>query len=99
MAYTRAGDAIRRMTNEEKQNITMGISPSPNGCVGFSGGAGTINFSGLCLQDGPTGVRGTDFVTSFPSGLHIGASWNTELAFEIAKYMGAEFRVKGGQNY
>lgn len=84
---------------EEKVNITVGVSPSPNGCVGLSGAAASIGFPGLCLQDGPTGVRGTDFVTSFPAELHLGASWNTDLAHEVAEHMGLEFRRKGGEQY
>ena len=87
------------MSLEEKQNITTGINPTPNGCVGLSGGAQSITFPGFCLSDGPAGLRGTDLVTSFPAALHIGASWNTDLALEIAQHMGKEFRVKGGSAF
>ncbi|KAK9431764.1 hypothetical protein V1505DRAFT_367805 [Lipomyces doorenjongii] len=31
----------------------------------------------MCLQDaGTSGVRNTDFVNNYPSGIHVGASWN-----------------------
>lgn len=50
----------------------------------------------LVLQDGPTGVRGTDFAKPFPDELHIGASWNMDLALEIANHMDKELRSKGG---
>ena len=86
---------VVRMSLEEKQNVTTGISPSPNGCVGESGSAHGVGFPGLCLSDGPTGVRGTDFVSAFPAEMHIGASWNTDLAFEMDVHMGKEFGKKG----
>ena len=94
-AYHRAQADVRRMSLAEKQSVTLGVSPSPNGCVGVSGAAESVGFPGLCLQDGPTGVRGADFVTAFPAEMHIGASWNQDLAYEIAEHMGMEFRKKG----
>jgi len=94
-AYAKAKAMVAKMSNEEKANLTIGIS-GPNGCSGNSGGANSVGFGGLCLQDGPSGVRGTDMVSSFPSGIHIGASWNKSLANEVATFMGAEFKKKGG---
>jgi beta-glucosidase len=81
------------MSNEEKTNLTSGQTGS-TGCLGTSGGAKRVAFPGLCLQDGPTGVRGTDMVSSYPAGIHIGASWNRSLANEVATFMGAEFKRK-----
>jgi beta-glucosidase len=86
---------VANMSNEEKANITLG-KVGPNGCSGNSGGAPRASFPGLCLQDGPTGVRATDLVNSYPSEIHIGASWNRTLANNVATFMGAEFKRKGG---
>ena len=96
-AYAKAQAAVARMSNDEKNNLSVGIT-APNGCSGNSGGAPSIAFPGLCLQDGPTGVRGTELVNSYPSGLHIGASWNATLANDVANFMGAEFKRKGGKS-
>lgn len=49
------------------------------------------------MNDAGEGVRGTDFVNAYAEGISIGASWNAELAYERARYMGAEFRRKGGK--
>lgn len=49
----------------------------------------------MCLADAGQGVRGTDFVSSWPSGIHVGASWNKELTLARGKGMGGEFRTKG----
>lgn len=54
-----------------------------------------MNFTGFCLNDAGQGVRGTDFVSGFPSGIHVAASWNKDLARSRAESLGLEFRVKG----
>ncbi|KAF2402725.1 beta-glucosidase [Trichodelitschia bisporula] len=93
-AYNRAREMVSRMTNEEKEHVTNQVA-DPNSCAGNSGGVESVGFPGLCLHDGPAGVRGVDGVSAFPAGIHIGASWNAPLAKEIGGYMGAEFRRKG----
>jgi beta-glucosidase len=54
-----------------------------------------MGFPGLCLHDAGNGVRDTDGVYAYASGLHVGAAWNASLAYDRALYMGAEFRKKG----
>jgi beta-glucosidase len=49
----------------------------------------------MCLGDAGNGLRGTDFVSSWPSGIHVGASWNKDLARQRGAGMGGEFRTKG----
>lgn len=88
---------VGKLSNEQKANLTTGLTGS-TGCSGTSGGAQSAGFPGLCLQDGPTGVRGTDLVNSYPAELHVGASWNRTLANVVATFMGAEFKEKGGEN-
>lgn len=83
------------MTLEEMNNITLGIRDGNNGCVGVSGSAPRVGFPGYCLHDAGNGVRGTDGVNAYASGLSVGASWNATLAYERAQYMGAEFKKKG----
>lgn len=94
-AYNSAQALVANMTNLEKNNLTIGFDVSYTGCAGVSGGVPRFGFPGFCLQDGPAGVRGTDLVTSFPAGIHLGASWNTTLVYDVATYMGAEFKAKG----
>ena len=89
-----AAALVAQMTPEEQNNITYGYSAG-NGCSGISGPVSRLNYSGLCLQDSGNGVRGTDLVTGFASGVHAAASWNVDLAYERAVYMGAEFKRKG----
>nr|AAA91297.1 beta-glucosidase [Kuraishia capsulata] len=93
-AYQRAREIVALMTNEEKTNLTFGSS-GDTGCSGMISDVPDVDFPGLCLQDAGNGVRGTDMVNAYASGLHVGASWNRQLAYDRAVYMGAEFRHKG----
>ncbi|KAJ5183378.1 hypothetical protein N7492_000994 [Penicillium capsulatum] len=79
----------------EQNNLTYGISTTKHGCVGVIQGIPRLGFPGMCLQDAGNGVRLTDFVNSYPSGLHVGASWNKSLAHDRGWYMGGEYRTKG----
>ncbi|KAM7199207.1 putative glycoside hydrolase [Naviculisporaceae sp. PSN 640] len=93
-SHTKALALVRRMTLEEKINLTAGAS-SRTGCSGFIPPIKRLNFTGMCLSDAGNGLRNTDFVSSWPSGLHVGASWNKKLARERGSGMGGEFKIKG----
>lgn len=82
-AYAKAKQLVAQMTNYEKNNITYGQT-STTGCSGVSGTVPRLGFPGLCLQDSGNGVRGTDGVNGYPSGVHVGASWNEDLAYDRA---------------
>ncbi|KAI5860125.1 glycoside hydrolase family 3 protein [Durotheca rogersii] len=100
-AYNKAVTFVRQLTIEEKAGLASGIFSSTgssgtlNGCSGNIAAIPRMNFSGLCLNDAGQGVRATDFVSGYPSGIHVGASWNRALARSRAESMGLEFRVKG----
>ena len=85
---------VSQMTLEEMNELTYGY-PDSTGCVGRSGGVTRLGFPGFCLQDAGNGVRSADGVSSWASGIHIGASWNPSVAYDRGLYMGAEFKKKG----
>ncbi|GKZ25822.1 hypothetical protein AbraIFM66951_000778 [Aspergillus brasiliensis] len=93
-AYEQARALVSQMTNDEKTNLTYGFQEASNGCAGSTGTVPRLQFPGLCFQDAGNGVRGMDMVNSYPSGLHVGASWNPDLAYRRGHYMGAEFKKK-----
>lgn len=37
-----------------------------------------LNFPGVCLQDGPAGVSGIEFVNDYPPGISAEASFNRD---------------------
>ncbi|KAI1175636.1 glycoside hydrolase family 3 protein [Nemania sp. FL0916] len=93
-AYSQAKKLVSQLNLEEKVNLTGGISVDSS-CSGTIPAIPRVNFPGLCLSDAGNGPRTTNFVSSWPSGLHVGASWNRELAHQRAVGMGGEFRAKG----
>ncbi|KAJ6440504.1 glycosyl hydrolase [Purpureocillium lavendulum] len=93
-AYAKAKALVAQMTLEEKVNITGGVDLD-TGCSGSIMSIKRLNFTGMCLSDAGNGLRNTDLVNSYPSGIHVGASWNKELAFLRGSAMGGEFRRKG----
>lgn len=64
-------------------------------CVGNIGPIERLNFTGLCLQDGPLAIRQAIYVDVFPAGLSAAASWDRPLVRQRGAYMGAEFKAKG----
>nr|OQO30448.1 hypothetical protein B0A51_02790 [Rachicladosporium sp. CCFEE 5018] len=94
-ALDKARIMVANMTFEEMNNVTIGISDPSTGCVGVSGGVPRLGFPGFCLQDAGQGVRDTDGVNAYASGVSVGASWNATMAYERAQFLGAEFKRKG----
>ena len=94
ISFNKAAALVQNMTLDERVSLTTGVS-APNGCSGNIPAIERLNFTGLCLSDAGNGVRNTDFVSSWPSGIHVGASWNRDLAQQRAEGMGAEFKKKG----
>ncbi|KAH6625224.1 glycosyl hydrolase family 3 N terminal domain-containing protein [Boeremia exigua] len=64
-------------------------------CVGNIGPIERLNFTGLCLQDGPLAIRQAIYVSVFSAGLSAAASWDRPLVRRRGAYMGAEFKGKG----
>ena len=64
-------------------------------CVGQTGALPRLGFRSLCMQDSPLGVRYADYVTAFPAGVNVAATWDRGLAFARGQAMGAEHRDKG----
>ena len=51
--------------------------------------------TGLCLHDGPLGIRFADRVSAFPAGITAASTWDHDLILARAEALGAEFRGKG----
>lgn len=89
------------MTLLEMNNVTLGFAASAgtvaagSACSGLSGSVPRLEYPGMCFQDAGNGVRAQDGVSSFASGISVGASWNIDLAYQRGLYMGAEFQRKG----
>ena len=93
-AYAQAKAMVAAMSNEEKNNITIPAKDNRQ-CSGFTGTVERMGFPGICLNDGPSGLRGAENVSGFPAQISIGATWDRGLAYWRAYQMGKEFKAKG----
>jgi beta-glucosidase len=96
-AYASARDLVGQMTFEEKANLTRGFAVTTNVCAGNTGTVPRLGWPGMCLMDAGNGLRATDLVNSYPSGVHVGASWDKNLTYLRGWFMGKEFKAKGGE--
>ncbi|KAI3394221.1 hypothetical protein diail_2996 [Diaporthe ilicicola] len=94
-AYTKARAFVSQLTLEEKVNLTTGTGWELDRCVGQTGSIPRLGMRALCLQDSPTGVRDTDFVSVFPAGVNVAATWDRNLAYLRGQGMGEEHHDKG----
>lgn len=91
-AYVKAKHLLAQMTTAEKVNITHGW---PGSCVGNTGAVSRLGVPPLCFADGPAGIRGQEFVSAFPAGIHLGATWDKELMHKYGRALGAEYHGRG----
>jgi beta-glucosidase len=83
---------VSQMTVEEKVNLTRGW---PGACVGNTGEVPRLGIPALCFADGPSGIRGQEFVSAFPAGIHVAATFDRHLMNEYGRALGGEYRGKG----
>ena len=83
---------VSQLTLEEKSNLTHGVTGP---CVGQTGAVPRLNIPELCFADAPAGVRGQEFVSSFPAGIHLGATFDRNLMLRYGHALGREYRGKG----
>ncbi|KAK5937472.1 hypothetical protein PMZ80_010090 [Knufia obscura] len=91
-AYARAYNLISQMTLEEKVNVTRGY---PGTCTGNTGSVPRLGYAPLCLADAPDGIRGQEFVSAFPAGIHVAATFDRDLQYQYGVALGEEYRGKG----
>ncbi|KAK8117746.1 uncharacterized protein PG998_006027 [Apiospora kogelbergensis] len=94
-AYVKAKDFVSQLTLLEKVNLTTGVGWQSEQCVGQVGSIPRMGLRGLCLQDSPLGVRFGDYVSAFPSGQTVAASFDRSLMYQRGKAMGQEHKDKG----
>ncbi|KAF2004117.1 glycoside hydrolase family 3 protein [Amniculicola lignicola CBS 123094] len=91
-ALVRAQAFVAQLTLEEKAYMVTG---QPGPCVGNIIPIPRLNFSGLCLQDGPLAIRVADYASVFSAGVSAAATWDKAILYERGHAMGEEFRAKG----
>ncbi|PHH64730.1 hypothetical protein CDD81_3992 [Ophiocordyceps australis] len=94
-AYRKAQEFVSQMTLTEKVNLTTGTGWMGDNCVGNVGSIPRLGLRALCMQDGPLGLRFTDYNSAFPTAITAGATWSRHLWEERGRLMGAEAKGKG----
>ncbi|KNZ73512.1 putative beta-glucosidase L, partial [Termitomyces sp. J132] len=94
-AYTKARAAVAQLSLTDKVNLATGVQWQKGNCVGNTPPIESINFPGLCLEDGPVGARYADNVSAFTAGINVAATFNRTLMAQHGAAVGAEFRGKG----
>ena len=87
------------MTLNEKVAMMHG-APWTDAChwTGYVAPNERLGIPALKMNDGPQGFRDNDHprtTTAWPSGLTVGATWDTDLVNLWGAAMGKEFRLKG----
>ncbi|KAE9403455.1 family 3 glycoside hydrolase [Gymnopus androsaceus JB14] len=94
-AHQKAQAQIANYTLEELVTVVTGIDALDlvGRCVGNI--ADINDWPGLCLNDGPLGVRLADYITAFPPGINTASTFNRSLIRTRGLFMGTEFKGKG----
>lgn len=91
-ALEKAKAWVAQLTLEEKAGLVTGTEGP---CVGNIAPIPRLNFTGLCLQDGPLAIRQATYASVFPAGLTVAAAWDRDLAYTRGKQIAEEYRAKG----
>ncbi|OQD97836.1 hypothetical protein PENVUL_c081G04345 [Penicillium vulpinum] len=94
-AYSKAQAALLKLNQTEKVGIATGIGWAKGPCVGNTYPASSIDYSSLCTQDSPLGVRFANPVTAFPAGINAGATWDRSLLYARGATIGKEAKGLG----
>ncbi|PVH95984.1 glycoside hydrolase family 3 protein [Periconia macrospinosa] len=91
-ALEKAKAWVAQLTLEEKADMVTGQAGP---CVGNIVAIPRLNFSGLCLHDGPLAIRVADYTSVFSAGVSAGATWDRAIMYERGVAMAEEFKAKG----
>ena len=96
-ALTKSKDFVARLNLTEKASMITGVQGfAAGGCIGNIAKIARVNFTGICMLDGPQAVNRADLVSVFPSGILAGATWDTDLIYARGRALAEEIRGKGG---
>lgn len=92
-AYKRAKALVAQMTLDEKSNLTRGYTTGP--CIGNTGSVERLGIAAFCISDAPDGIRGQEFVSAFPAGIHVASTFDQDLMYKYGVALGEEYYAKG----
>ncbi|KAL7413745.1 glycoside hydrolase superfamily [Mrakia frigida] len=94
-AIKKAKKDVEKLTLEEKVGLGTGNGWPGGLCFGVIKPIDRIGFKGLCIHDGPLGVRAVDLVSAFPAGINAASTFDRSLIRARGEAIGVEYREKG----
>ena len=94
-AYKKAEEALNSYTLEEKSKLLYNQENMTGVCGGSIDPNKDRGFPGMCLQDGPTGVRPSASAQSWQAGINTAATFDRQIMYNVGKAQGKEFKDKG----
>ncbi|ORX49362.1 beta-glucosidase [Piromyces finnis] len=95
-ADAKAREWCADLTNEEKITLTTGRENMQGICVGSIDPIERKGFKGLCLQDGPAGVRFAEgSATSWQAAINTASTFDRDLYYKVGAAQGNEFYQRG----
>ena len=94
-AYEKAKNFLKSFSYEEKYLLLYGEYNVAKTCVGGISPIPERGFPGICLQDGPAGVRPSDYATTWQASINSAATFNRDLVREVGFAQAGEFKDKG----
>ncbi|KAF7324637.1 putative beta-glucosidase L [Mycena kentingensis (nom. inval.)] len=94
-AYKLATTTVGQLTIQEKAGLVAGVGQFDSRCVGDTTAIDRLGIPAICFQDGPAGVRMTQGVTGFPTGINTASTFSRRLMRARGVALGEEFRDKG----
>ncbi|KAK4175089.1 glycoside hydrolase superfamily [Triangularia setosa] len=91
-AHHLAALTLSNLTLPEKLNLTIGHEGP---CVGNTAPIPRLSIPSLCIADGPASLRGQEYVSAFPAGIHLSATFDTDLMSLYGRALGQEFYNRG----
>ncbi|KAE8148639.1 glycosyl hydrolase family 3 N terminal domain-containing protein [Aspergillus avenaceus] len=91
-ALAQAKEFVEKLTLEEKSWMATG---QPGPCVGNVLPIPRLNFTGLCLQNGPQCIEEGTYSSVFISGVSAAASWDRKLLYDRGYALAEEHKAKG----
>ena len=93
--YKKADDFLKDFTLEEKMLLLYSTENMIGKCVGSIDPNKARNFPGICLQDGPAGVRFGKNIQHWQAAINTATTFNRDLMYRVGVAQGKEFKTKG----
>ena len=94
-SFIKADNFLKDFTLEEKMLLLYSTENMIGKCVGSIDPNKARNFPGICLQDGPAGVRFGKNIQHWQAAINTATTFNRDLMYKVGKVQGKEFKTKG----